>query len=182
MYGMINEGIRDLVISLADVEAWEEICAELNLNPEGFEPLCPYDDSITYKLVASVSRRFGITQEDVLRRYGQHWIAFTAAQGYGEIMRLFGSDIRTCLENLNRMHGHLGAMMPNLSPPRFQVHAESAKRFVVHYHSHRAGLAPMVVGLLEGLAEKFNERISVNHISKGTRSDHDEFEVTLEAS
>jgi hypothetical protein len=37
----------------------------------------------------------------------------------------------------------------------------------------------MVTGLLEGLAEKYSERISVLYVPKGTRSDHDEFEVSF---
>jgi hypothetical protein len=37
----------------------------------------------------------------------------------------------------------------------------------------------MVEGLLDGLAEKFGDTISIRHIPKGERSDHDEFEVEL---
>ena len=182
MYGLVNEGIRELVISMSDADTWSAMCEEVGVESEGFEPLCPYDDSVTYKLVALVAKRFNISQEEVLRRYGQFWITYTATQGYGEIMRLFGTDFRTCLTNLNRMHGHMGAMMPQLSPPRFHVEGSSAGQFTVHYHSHREGLAPMVVGLLEGLAVKYGESVSINHIPKGTRSDHDEFDVSLKAA
>jgi hypothetical protein len=37
----------------------------------------------------------------------------------------------------------------------------------------------MVVGLLEGLARKFGEQVTIEHGPKDTRSDHDEFEVVF---
>ena len=179
MYGLVNEGIRDMVLAMAGADLWESISRDAGIDSGGFEPLCPYDDSLTYKLVALVSNRMNLPAEEVLRRYGKYWITYTATQGYGELMQLFGTDFQSCLTNLNRMHGHMGAMMPKLSPPRFRVEASDARNLVVHYHSHRQGLGPMVVGLLEGLAERYGEKISVLHVPTGTRSDHDEFEVSL---
>jgi hypothetical protein len=182
MYGLVNEGIRELVVSLAGAEMWASMCEEVGVEPEGFEPLCPYHDSLTYNLVSLAASKLNMSVDTLLKAYGTYWVTYTAEQGYGEIMNLFGSDFRTCLTNLNRMHAHMGAMMPALHPPRFNVEASSAGELIVHYFSHRPGLAPMVEGLLEGLAEKFGETISIRHIPKGTRSDHDEFEVQLQAA
>lgn len=175
MYGLVNEGIRELVVQLGGVEAWEAICEEARVEPEGFEPLCPYDDTLTFKLVGLAAEKLNLSTEEVLTRYGHYWITYTAESGYGDLMRLFGGDLRTCLSNLNRMHAHMGAMMPALSPPRFTVDSLTDDRILVHYHSNRKGLAPMVIGLLQGLAEKYGNTITVTHSPRGTRSDHDEF-------
>jgi hypothetical protein len=177
MYGLVNEGFRELVTRLGGTVIWEEICREAGIEPEGFEPLCPYHDSLTYKLVQLASDKLRLSAYDLLTRYGYYWITYTAENGYGDIMRLFGSDFRTCLMNLNRMHAHMGAIMPALSPPRFIVESPSDDELLVHYHSHRPGLAPMVLGLLHGLADKYGDKVSVEHTSKGHRSDHDEFIV-----
>ena len=177
MYGLVNEGFRELVTRVGGVETWEEICREAEIPPEGFEPLCPYDDSLTFKLVHLTSDKLKISTDEVLTRYGRYWITYTAESGYGDLMRLFGGDFRTCLSNLNRMHAHMGAMMPGLTPPRFTVDAPSNDEIVVHYYSRRHGLAPMVRGLLEGLAEKYGDTVAITHTPKGARSDHDEFLV-----
>jgi hypothetical protein len=177
MYGLVNEGFRELVIRLSGVEVWEEICKLAGIEPEGFEPLCPYHDSLTYTLVNLASEKLQLSTEEILTRYGHYWITYTAESGYGEIMQLFGSDLRTCLMNLNRMHANMGAMMPKLSPPQFTVENTSHEELLLHYHSQRAGLAPMVVGLLHGLADKFGDKITIHHTPKGERSDHDEFLV-----
>jgi hypothetical protein len=48
----------------------------------------------------------------------------------------------------------------------------------IHYFSHRDGLAPMVVGLVKGLAKRFNTSINIKLIqAKADGHDHDEFEV-----
>ena len=181
MYGLINEGIRELVISLGGGEMWESMCEEVGVEPEGFEPLCPYHDSLTYSLVDLAAKKLEISPDNLLREYGRYWVTYTAQQGYGEIMNLFGTDFRTFLANLNRMHAHMGVMMPELHPPRFTVDNVNGSEMVVHYFSQRPGLAPMVEGLLEGLAKKFGETISIHHIPKGELSDHDVFEVEFQA-
>jgi hypothetical protein len=177
MYGLINEGIRELVTQLAGADTWEEISLEAGVEPEGFEPLCPYDDRLTFKLIELTAEKLQMSKDDVLTRYGHYWVTYTAESGYGDLMRLFGPDLRTCIKNLNRMHAHMGAMMPELSPPRFTIENHSADHMLVHYYSHRSGLAPMVKGLLQGLADKYGDTITITHIPKGDRSDHDEFLV-----
>lgn len=179
MYGMINQAVRDLVCHQAGDDTWLDVCREAEIDPEGFEALTPYPDALTYKLVGIAARKLNMTPDVVLHNFGRHWVFFTAEQGYGEVMRMFGKDFRSCLANLNRMHGHMGAMMPQLKPPRFTVVEDSPKAITVHYFSEREGLGPMVVGLLEGLAEKFGEKISVEFLPKGSPQEHDRFIVSF---
>ena len=177
MYGMINQAIRELVCHQAGEGAWIDICRETGIDPEGFEALSTYPDAITYKLVGAAARKLHTSQEDLLKSFGRHWILYTGEHGYGEVMRMFGKDFRSCLSNLNRMHGHMGAMMPQLKPPRFTVTDDSPDRITVHYYSEREGLGPMVVGLLEGLAEKYGERVKVAFLPKEGGLGHDSFQV-----
>jgi hypothetical protein len=69
--------------------------------------------------------------------------------------------------------------MPILKPPRFKLEEHSAEKATLHYFSTRKGLAPMVIGLLEGLSEKYNEPIELTFIPTGSRSDHDEFDISF---
>jgi len=177
MYGLLNQALKEVVLSQAGEREWSDICAVVGVSAEDFEFLVPYDDSVTYRLVEATSDMLGVPRNEILQMLGRHWVTFTAQQGYGEMMTLFGRDLRTCLQNLNRMHGHMGAMMPDLHPPRFIVDDRGSDRLTLHYHSNREGLAPVVTGILEGLAEKFQENIRITHISEEERSGHDEFEI-----
>ena len=179
MYGLINQAVKDLVVLSHGEETWREVSREANLGNADFDMLTSYPDPTTYRLVATSAERLSISPEEFLRRLGHHWITFTAEKGYGEMLNLLGSDISTCLQNLNHMHAHIGAVMTDLRTPRFSVTEVSAEQFTVHYRSHRAGLSPLVIGLLEGLAKRLKQEISITHIPKGMRSDHDEFDVNI---
>jgi hypothetical protein len=179
MYGLIHQAIKDLVCTERGEAVWQAVCTTAKVDSTEFEPLEPYDDGVSYRLVTAASEHLGLPVPEILRRFGDHWITFTADYGYGDIMKMFGSDMRSCLRNLNRMHGHMGAMMTQLKPPRFNVVENSDQHITVHYFSSREGLGPMVVGLLEGLARKFGEQVTIEHVPKDTRSDHDEFEVVF---
>lgn len=177
MYGLINQAVKEMICADGGSALWKRICAVAGVTNDEFNPLEPYPDSVTSALVAAASEHMGLSQGEILRRFGRHWILFTAHAGYGEIMDMFGSDLRSCLKNLNRMHGHMGAMMPHLKPPRFVIEEVSPEHLVVHYHSPRIGLGELVVGLLEGLAEKYQERISLSHLPRVEGADHEQFEV-----
>ena len=179
MYGIINQAVKDLICAQGGQELWIRVCEDAGIGLQEFDALEPYSDDVTFALVAAASKHLGVPETEVLRQFGHHWILFTAAQGYGEIMNMFGRDFRSCLKNLNRMHGHMGAMMPHLRPPRFVVDECSDDRFVLHYYSDRVGLGKLVVGLLEGLAQKYQERICIDYIDREECSDHEQFEITL---
>jgi hypothetical protein len=180
MYGLVNQAVKDLVISKAGEDAWSDICETVGIGTSDFDPVSPYCDHLTYALVEQAAKKLQCSQEETLRQFGYHWVNFTAAHGYGEVMTLLGKYMRSCLRNLNQMHTHMGAMMPELKPPRFVVTDLSPSLITLHYYSTRSGLRPMVAGLLEALAQKFDERITIESHPKGTRSDHDEFDVRFE--
>jgi hypothetical protein len=181
MYGLIHQGLKDMVCSARGEQVWREICEGVNRSSADFDPLHVFPDSDTSMMIGAVAQRLGLTVNEVLHRFGRHWITYTAIQGYGPILDLLGHSFRACLGNLNRMHSHMGAMMPKLQPPRFTVEDRSANQITVHYFSTREGLAPMVVGLLEGLSERFKEPVVIEYIAKGIRSDHDEFDLFFES-
>lgn len=181
MYGLIQKGLKDMVCHSMGDDVWSEICEVAKCQELDFEPLQSYPDSLTASLVDACAKRMELSHAEVLRRFGKYWVAFTAQEGYGPILDLFGGDLRTCLRNLNRMHGHMGAMMPNLKPPRFVVSEGEDSMIKLLYYSTRTGLAPMVLGLVEGLSEKFGEPIAIKQIPRVPSSDHDEFEISIKA-
>jgi hypothetical protein len=181
MYGLVNKAIKSLVMSSSGESAWQAICAAANITSDEFEALAPYPDHVTYDLVRAASQHLNISPETLLKKFGHHWVKYTAEQQYGEIMNVFGKDFRSCVKNLNRMHSHIAALMPALQPPRFLVSDEKESSLTVHYHSVRAGLSSMVIGLLEGLSIRYNEPVSITHVPPGVRSDHDEFDIVFRA-
>lgn len=161
MYGMVNQAIKDLVVSRFGETAWAQICEKSNIPTSDFVFMQYYPDKLTYDLVGAASAQLAIPAEAVLEEFGKHWVLYTAKEGYGPIMDLFGRNYKSCLMNLNNLHARMGMTMPSLTPPRFVFTEESEDVYLVSYFSKRPGLSPMVVGLLKGLAQKYNVNVDV---------------------
>lgn len=181
MYGLVNQAMRDLLIKRYGKPRWEEICKVAKISSEDFNLVQDYPDALTDQIISAAQKLLGLSPEELLKALGFYWITYTANEGYGDLMAMFGRDFKSCLKNLNRMHSQMGAMLPKLEPPKFLVEDQNPQKILIHYYSIREGLAPMVIGLLEGLAHKFQDKIKITHFKKNTRSDHDEFEVEFES-
>jgi Haem-NO-binding len=181
MYGMVNMAVRSLIVDRFGESVWQDIRRKAGVEVDEFVAMNTYPDAVTYSVVGAASETLDIPADQLLFAFGEYWVTYTAAEGYGEIMDFFGRDFRTCLKNLNGLHTHMGSVMPHLNPPRFTVEETGPDTLRVHYHSTRKGLGPMVTGLLSGLAKKHNVKVAIEHIPAGTRSDHDEFELHLSA-
>jgi hypothetical protein len=179
MYGMINVAIKELIMNKFGNDKWSEICTGAQIDDDEFKNLQYYPDSVTYNLVASASKALKITPEAVLQEFGKYWISHTASAGYGPIMDLFGNDFITCLKNLNNLHARMGLNLPNLKPPRFELEEIDAKNYILEYYSTRVGLDKMVVGLLNGLADKFKTQIQIQNITIDTSTVPQKFEIKI---
>ena len=180
MYGLVNKGIRDLVIENAGEQAWVEIADACGVD-HVFISIDSYDDEITYRLVTEAAERLGLPAEQILRDFGSYWIRYTATEGYGGLVDMFGETLPEFLRNLGEdLHGRVSVTMPHLRPPEFYTDEISPNHFEVHYKSHRAGLTPMVLGLLEGLAQRYEAQATISH--NRTQSDspvHEVFDVIV---
>ncbi|HVV87594.1 MAG TPA: heme NO-binding domain-containing protein [Kofleriaceae bacterium] len=160
MYGMVNKAIEDLVTRKHGAEAWTKIMSEAGVYGP-FVCMRQYPDEVTYKLVGAASQVLGASSSDVLEAFGEFWTTYTASEGYGDMLGLMGDNLVEFLGNLDNLHARVGLAFPELRPPSFECEEISGGAFRLRYRSHRAGLAPLVVGLLRGLGKMFKEQLSV---------------------
>jgi predicted hydrocarbon binding protein len=178
MYGIVNKAIEEMAVASGGRELWQKICAEASCDDTNIVSMQHYPDENTFRLVEAASNVLGIPAHVILRKFGKHWILYTGQQGFGPMMKVFGTTVRSFLGNLDAMHSSILNVMPKMQPPRIGVEEIDEHTITVHYVSSRDGLAPMVEGLLEGLGEKFNEPLEVRQtVVKADGYDHDEFEV-----
>jgi hypothetical protein len=180
MYGLVNKAVHDLVCSKFGEDTWRAIVARAGLDIESFVSMQSYDDAITYKLVGAASEQLGLTPAQVLHTFGVYWTTYTAVEGYGDLITSSGHDVVSFLENLDNMHTRVQLTFPELRPPSFQVERDD-DGVLLHYISDREGLAPMVIGLLEGLGAHFNEEIEVTHVQMRSADSHDVFRLRTRA-
>jgi hypothetical protein len=64
------------------------------------------------------------------------------------------------LSNMNALHDRIASTFLNYAPPEFFLETKE-NHHLLHYVSQREGLTPFVVGLLKGLAKRFDSTITV---------------------
>lgn len=176
---MINEAMRRLVSETSGEGTWTIIAARADA-PEAYAALSYYDDAVTYALVGAASTELGTPAEDLLRQFGHYWSTRVGPENYADILGATGTDVVSVLRHLDEMHARLQTLYPELRPPSFTVADEGRDSFTVHYSSERDGLAPFVVGLLEGLGDLYATPATVVHLSATSATQaYDAFRVSL---
>ncbi|MEY4117266.1 MAG: hypothetical protein RLZZ116_594 [Planctomycetota bacterium] len=178
MYGLINKAVEGLVRSKFGDATWDRIRNRAGLPDEPFISMEQYDDKTTYDLVGAASAELGAPAEAILEEFGIYWVKYTAEGGYGELMKSAGKTFPEFLRNLDQMHTRVKLAFPHLAPPSFAVSDETANSLTLAYYSHRPGLAPLVVGLLRGLGDRFQIDVSARTERVEGARPHDRFLVT----
>jgi hypothetical protein len=180
VYGIVNAAIEDLVVSTHGESTWEAIRERVGLTMPTFVTTEDYPDELTYALVGAVAETLNAPPEEVLRLFGRHWITYTAKQGYGDLLKFVGHDIREFLANIDLIHAHVASSMPGLRTPTLELEDGEDGSYIIHYRSPRKGLAPMLFGLLEGIGEMFSVELEITQRDRlCDGADHDVFVVRL---
>ncbi len=178
MYGLVNQGVQDLAVQLGGEELWAAVKQRAGVDLEAFVGMDVYPDEMTERLVIAAAETLGITPEEVLRTFGRHWILYTGRKGYGAVFETMGRTLPEFLGNLDAMHARLSLSMPHLEPPSFVCEQTGPNQLRLEYYSHRRGLAPMVLGLIDGLGEVFGLEVRTKQVLRaGDGADHDEFTI-----
>jgi hypothetical protein len=182
MYGLVNQAMKDLVLSRFGPDTWSAITDRAGVAIDPFLTMRPYPDEATYKLVEATSEQVGMPAEDLLGVFGEFWVDHSAEHGYGDLLALMGDDLPSFLHAVDGMHDRLRLSFPDLSPPSIWCTDITSTSLTVHYASDRPGLDPFLVGLLRAVARRFGETAQVR-LLRGRQNghDHEEFEVVRTA-
>ena len=160
MYGLINNSLKDMIIQQFGEEKWQRVLAVSGVPEDSFLSMRRYDDSITYDLAGAAARVLGAPVAACLEMFGEHWVLETASRFYGMLLDSAGQDMLAFLTNLNALHDRITSTFLDYVPPEFMVE-QQGEHHLIHYRSTRQGLTPFVVGLLKGLAVRFNSRMTI---------------------
>lgn len=184
MYGLVNKAIEGMISKYHGENTWETIKQKAELeNLDFFIGMDAYADDVTYRLVGAACEVLDMPAEELLKAFGEYWLQYTAEEGYGELLASAGDSLPKFLDNLDNLHARVGLSFPQLRPPSFECEHTSEKSMELHYQSTRCGLAPMVVGLMHGLAKRFNVKLDVTQTSfREEGATHDIFSIEYEDS
>jgi len=164
MYGMVNQALESLVTERFGADVWTTVRQKAGITDPAFITMKQYPDEVTYSLAGALSEHLQAPIPDLLRAFGVYWVAYAQRGPWGKIMLASGGSTYELLASLDAMHARIAISFPELKPPSFKVHRDG-DAVVVDYHSHRPGLAPFVVGLIEGIGTLFGETVTVEQIA-----------------
>jgi hypothetical protein len=180
MYGMINKAVQELVTTKFGEDKWREIHRKANVTEPAFINMVKYPDEMTYRLVGAASEVLGAPPEAIMEAFGEYWTVYSAEKGFGYLLDFAGDNIVDFLTNLDNMHTRVALTFPDLEPPSFRVTEQTPSSVRLHYYSKRAGLGPVVIGMIKGLGKRLNTPVTVKREkSRNEGHDHDEFLITF---
>lgn len=178
MYGLVNRAVEGLVVEKFGDDAWQRICARAEVTDPSFVSMEAYDDAITYALVGAAAEELGMDAASILEAFGEYWTTYTIEEGYGDLLSMMGDSLDEFLDNLDSMHARIGSTMPMLQPPSFEREPQDDGSSILHYRSDRRGLAPMVLGLVRGLAKRFGVEVEISCLEP-VEPGHERFRIRI---
>jgi hypothetical protein len=166
MYGMIHRAIFDFLSEQYRESEWDKVKSSLNVEHDSMISTLVYPDSQTMQLVEDAAMLLGISTEEFLRRLGRFWVMFSERGAYRRILDFAGEDLASFIQNLDRMHQAVVSAMPRADVPSFTLVDSRPGELVVDYRSNRNGLEAFVIGLLQGLLDRFKHDGCVTHESR----------------
>ena len=160
MYGLINNSLKNMILEQFGEQQWQQVLESSGVPEDSFLTMRSYDDSVTYSLAGAASEVLGAPVEACLEMFGEYWVLETASKSYGMLLDAAGKDMMEFLSNINALHDRITSTFLNYIPPEFFVE-KKGNHYLIHYMSTREGLTPFVVGLLKGLAKRFNIKLDI---------------------
>ena len=180
MYGLIHRAIRDCITESYGEESSAKIVAATGLDESHFVSMEGYSDDVAFSLIGTACETLDVEPADLMMAFGRYWVLNTARVHYGPLLAFGGRDLNSFLKNLDAMHEQVAITFANLKQPSFEREIVSDDAILLHYRSVREGLSAFVLGLLDGLAQHFEETIQVEQVAfKAEGADHDVFRIEL---
>lgn len=178
---MIHKALQDFVVSAKGEATWQAIAEEAGVTDEAFIAMQTYPDDVAYGLVGAAAKVLEAPAAELLEQFGRHWILFAANNGFRELLGGPGTSMPSFLAGLDAMHARINLSFPESEPPTFETEHVGPQELHLHYRSHRPGLLPFVLGLLQGLSEHFEQPITIEVVStRDEGHDHDTILVAWE--
>ena len=161
MYGLLCENIKKVIISKHGEQVWETVRKLAGLNNHSFMFHDVYHDDTVGRLASAYSETTGEKICDIMHETGVNFVSFVEENGYNQLLKVLGRNMRDFLNGLDSLHEYLRIGYPKLRPPSFFVEKETAEGMVLHYASKRLGFLDYVIGQIEEVGKKFYEVIII---------------------
>lgn len=159
MHGVFHKGLKDFVVEEYGDDAWANARESSGVDRQVYLAVNYYPDREFISLVEAVGGVVDDSPFDVLESFGR-FVAERLLDTYGRVVD-DDWDAMDLLEHVESgIHTSLREHNEELSPPELGVSRPTADEVIVVYESPRR-LCPIAIGLVYGVADHFDESLSV---------------------
>lgn len=123
-----------------------------------------YPDDDFFSVLKESARLTGDDEKHLMRGFGAYFTQHFAPKKYAMFYR--HEDFSSFVHDVERIHDIVTRSMPGARPPHFTYEDIDERTFLMTYHSPRM-LGNLVIGLLEGAARYFGNRVSIETVGSG---------------
>ncbi|XP_077340614.1 guanylate cyclase soluble subunit beta-2-like [Lithobates pipiens] len=161
-YGFINTCLKSLVMEKFGEETWQKLKSLAGVQ-DTFMTYEVYDDAITIRMVKEACNMLNVSEEEVLKLFGEYFFSFCKQSGYDRMLRTLGGNLTEFIENLDALHSFLTLSYKEMNAPSFRVEKKNDGSMFLHYYSDRSGFYHIVPGIIESVAKDFfNSEITMS--------------------
>jgi methyl-accepting chemotaxis protein len=156
----------------------DEILQNNNVDTsEKGSPLDDFDEALLEKIIKEISEKNNITRSELMKKTGKENIK-TFFKWYPLFFKK--KSALAFLASMDTVHELLTRRLKGLTPPRIIYEPINSTEAYLIYKSKRE-FSDYFLGLIEGVAEKFNEKIDVNIVEKGKDNNLNYLKVHLKS-
>ncbi len=162
MQGSIYTAFSDMIIEQMGMEQWNELIEQTSPPSQGvYTSGEQYQDSELINMVQALSTKTGIATELLIEKFGRYLFNKLYDTSPIDISRL--DNLKSFLLAIdNLIHVEVKRLHPKAYLPTFEYETIDENTLIMYYSSKRK-LCHASIGLIFGAAEKFNEKISIEH-------------------
>lgn len=163
MHGLVNRALQSFVRDTYGADAWRDVAADADLGPHGFEAMLSYEDAITWRVLALVSRRLSKPEDAVLEDLGTYLVSHANLEAVRRLLRFGGVDFVDFLHSLDELPDRARLAVPDLALPAIEFEALGDDRFRLRCRSRRRGFGHVLVGVLRAMADDYGALALMEH-------------------
>lgn len=180
MHGTFNRGLQYFVRDIYGADVWEETCLRAELSYFNFETMLHYEDSVTSRVLKSLSKVLSRSVGEVLEDFGTYAVSEERLNVVRRLLRFGGDTYEEFLHSLEDVHDRAKMALPDLDMPHLRLTPHSDTEFTLHYQFSKQGYGSFFLGLLRGMADDYGALVVITHEPRrcGTL-DTDQFGISL---
>ncbi len=162
MLGFINRAFESFIRDTCGPDSWAQVSQRAGLGFDRFEPMLPYDDSITEAMISAACQVLRRPRDSILEDVGTYLVSHHNLERLRRLLRFGGVDFVEFLHSLEDLPERGRLALPELELPKLRLIEEGEGIFRLQCHMAIAGIGHVVVGLLRAMADDYGALVLID--------------------